>query len=142
MQYFFGDVLSLFAKVQKNSELDIDVDDVTNIIAQTSNCPQVTVHINLLDPNIKRQGRIYFSKGALDYDFVKSTVLFISNNGEETVLYSQIENPDNQYEVQMKEFLNEEDPIIACTFNQGIAVMTIIEKCEESNKEKKEICLV
>lgn len=142
MQYFFGDVLSVFAKVQKNSELEIDVDDVTNIIAQTSNCPQVTVHINLLDPNIKRQGRIYFSKGVLEYDFMKSTVLLVSNSGEEEILYSQKENLDVQYEYQMNEFLNEKEPNLACTFEQGISVMKIIEKCEESNIEKREICLV
>lgn len=142
MQYFFGDVLSLYAKVKKNSELEIDVDDVTNIIAQTSNCPQVTVHINLLDPKIKRVGRIYFSKGVLEYDFMKSKVLFISNSGKETILYSKKEILDTQYEYQMKEFLNEKEPILACTFTQGISVMNIIEKCEESNNERREICLV
>lgn len=142
MQYFFGSVLSLFAKVQKNSELEIDVDDVTNIIAKTLDCSQVTVHINLLDPNIKRQGRIYFSKGVLEYDFLKSILLFISNNGTESILYSEKENIDVQYQNQMKEFLNEEVPILACTFKEGVSVMTIIEKCEESNREKKEICLV
>jgi len=142
MQYFFDDVLSLYAKVQKNSELEIDVDDVTNIIAQTSNCPQVTVHINLLDPNIKREGRIYFSKGVLEYDFMKSKVFFISNSGKETILYSKKEILDTQYEYQMKEFLNEKEPILACTFIQGVSVMNIIEKCEESNNERREICLV
>ena len=142
MQYFFGDVVSLFAKVQKNSDLEIDVDDVTNILAQTTNCPQVTVHINLLDPNIKRQGNIYFSKGVLEYDFMKSKVSFISNKGEETVLYSEKEDLGAQYEFQMKEFLYEQEPILACTFSQGISVMQIIEKCEQSNNEKKEICLI
>lgn len=142
MQYFFGEVHSLFAKVQKDSNLEIDVDDVTNIIAKTDHCAQVNIHINVLDPNIVREGRIYFTDGVVRYDFMKSKVVFISNTGEENIIYNQKESIDIQYQDQMKEFISENEPVLACTLKQGIDVINIIEKCEESNEEKREVCLV
>jgi len=80
-QYFFGRVKSLFAKVQKVSDLEIDVDDLTSIIAKTEGCEQVSIQINLLDPIITRVGRIYFGKGVVEYDLIKSIVTFTANNG-------------------------------------------------------------
>ncbi len=142
MQYFFGNVQYIFAKVETNSNLEIDVDDVTNIIASTEQCSQVQIHINLLDPNVKREGRIYFTEGVLEYDFMKSKITFTSNKGKESVIYSQKENINTQYQNQMKEFVGIEKSKFACSFTQGINVMQIIEKCEESNNQKREICLI
>jgi len=141
MQYFFGKIKTIYAKVQTDSDLEIDVDDVTNIIASADKCAQTTLHINLLDPKVKREGRIYFSEGLLEYDFVESRVTFTSNSGQKTTIYSQIENIDVQYNNQMQEFIWGKS-ILACSFDQGLAVMEIIEKCIESNNEKREICLV
>ncbi len=142
MQYFFGKVHSIFAKVQTDSDLEINVDDVTNIIAKTEKCAQVTVNINLLDPNITREGRIYFSEGLIEYDFVKSNVMYTANNGVKVTVYSIAEETDIQYQNQMQEFTAEEKAVLACSVDQGIAVMEIIEKCIESNNKKREICLV
>lgn len=142
MQFLFGQVKTVFAKVEKLSDLDIDVDDVTTILAETEMCKQITVHINFLDPKIKRIGIIYFSQGVLHYDFIKSTVIFINNNGDITTLYSDQENINNQYKLQMEGFLTETKSNYACSFKEGIEVLKIIEKCIQSNDEKKEICLI
>jgi len=142
MQFFFGKVKSVFAKVQTNSNLEIDVDDVTNIIASTELCSQVYVHINLLDPNAKREGMIYFSEGVIKYDIISSEIIFTANNGDEKVIYSKKENIDLQYQNQMKEFIGIESTSYACSYAQGISVMQIINKCEESNDKKQEVCLV
>lgn len=142
MQFFFGNVESLFAKVKTDSKLEIDVDDVVNIIAKTEKCSQVAIHINFLDPNIKRLGQIYFTNGVVEYDFVQSKIIFTSNNGIESIIYSKKESLNFQYENQLQEFLFEEKPILACSYSQGIAVIQIIEKCFESNSEKREVCLI
>jgi predicted dehydrogenase len=141
MQFLFGSVKTVFAKVQKLSDLEIDVDDVTNILAETNLCKQVNVHINFLDPNIKRNGTIYFSEGVLEYDFIQSTVKFVYNNGKSEDIYNSIEDINKQYILQMIEFI-EEKSSFGCSFNEGVSVMEIIEKCIQSNDEKKEICLI
>ena len=142
IQYFFGKVNTVFAKVEKNSNLEIDVDDVTNIIANADLCSQINLHINLLDPRIKRKGNIYFTKGVLEYDFIKSKVIFVANNGDEDLVYSTVEDINIQYQNQMKEFVGMSGSSFACSFEEGLQVKQIIEMCEQSNDQKKEICLV
>ncbi len=142
-QYFFGNITSVFAKIEKLSNLDIDVDDVSNLVCTSAHCQQIIIHMNFLDPKITRQGSIYFESGLLQYDYVKSEAVFIDIHcGKEKVVYSKKENYDQQYVHQMKEFLDYSKTGYACSFEEGLAVMHIIEKAEESNLIKQEICLV
>ncbi|MBN2777441.1 MAG: Gfo/Idh/MocA family oxidoreductase [Bacteroidales bacterium] len=143
MQYFFGEIKSVFAKVSKLSDLEIDVDDVASIQCEAEFCKLVNVHINFLDPVLVRKGSIYFEKGLLQYDFVKKEVSFIDyENKKNEVIYSNTEDYNLQYKFQMAEFVGLGATSYACSFNQGINVMKIIEKCEESNLKNTSICLI
>ncbi len=142
MQFLFGKVETVFAKVQKLSDLEINVDDVTNIIAKTQYCQQVNVHINFLDPNIRRTGMIYFSEGVLEYDFMKSFVTFTNNSGRKTTIYEQKDDLNRQYQSQMREFLASNKSKYCCTFEEGVDVLNIIDMCIKSNIERKELCLI
>lgn len=142
-QFLFGKVNSVLAKVQKLSKLEIDVDDVVNIFCKTELCEQINIHINFLDPVVVRKGTIYFDDGLISYDFINSQVSYTSyETKQEEIIYSKKEDYNIQYRLQMKEFLSNEKESTACSFEQGINVMKIIEKSEESNLKQKEICLV
>jgi predicted dehydrogenase len=143
MQYFFGDIKSVFARVCKLSDLEIDVDDVASIQCETEYCPLVYVHINFLEPLLIRKGSLYFEKGLMMYDFVRKEVSFIDyENKKNVVIYSNTEDYNLQYKIQMMEFVGLGATSYACSFKQGINVMKIIEKCEESNLKNTSICLV
>lgn len=142
VQHLFGNITSIQAQVEKLSELEIDVDDVVNISVKTRNCKRVTLHINYLDPIVQRFGLIYFTKGLVKYNYISSEISYIPNNGNNIETFTFKEDSKVQYENQMKEFLFQEKPTIACNFQQGINVMKYIEVCEQSNNEKKEICLI
>ncbi len=142
-QYLFGKVNSVIAKVQKLSKLEIDVDDVVNIFCNTEYCEQVNIHINFLDPIVVRKGIIYFDKGVLNYDFIASQICYTSyETKDKEIIYNVKEDYDKQYKLQMQEFISDNKTYTACTFIQGVNVMRIIEKSEESSFKNKEICLV
>lgn len=142
IQFFFGKVKTVYANVEKISDLNIDVDDVVNVLAQTENCKRVSVHINYLDPVIDRSGAVYFNEGVLKYDYLTSEAVFVSNKGKKTTLFLGKSELKDQYKLQMNAFVNNVDKEYSCTFDQGINVMKIIDACELATKEKKEICLV
>ncbi len=142
-QYFFGNIQSVSAKVIKVSDLKIDVDDMADIYCTTETCPHVNIHMNFLEPELIREGVVYFDQGLLKYNYLKSEVLFIGNkNKTPEVIYSEKEDYDVQYELQMKEFIFANQQVLACSFSEGIKILEVIEKCEESNRKNKMICLV
>lgn len=142
-QFLFGKYLAVYSKVNHLSSLEIDVDDVTTIIAENEKCKMVNIHINFLDPAIIRKGTIYFTEGVVEYNWVEKTVTFISNDVKNSILiYKTDEEYDLQYRLQMQHFISNTHSSIACSFEEGLEVMKIIEACELSNLSKKEICLV
>lgn len=131
-QYLFGHIETVYVKAQKLSNLETDVDDVVNMLCESEFCKQISIHINFLDPFIVRKGSIYFENGRMDYDFVNTEVKFLSYlNRKEELIYNTCEDFELQYKEQMEDFLFEDRISRACTFEQGIKVMKIIQKSEE-----------
>jgi len=142
-QYLFGRFISVISKVRHLSDLEIDVDDVTTILAETEKCPLVSIFMNFLDPLILRKGTIYVAQGVIEYDWVSKTVTFIDNQtSKKIVLFQSDESTDLPYILQMKEFLSVNESGIACSLSEGMETMRIIESCEKSDVCKKEISLI
>ncbi len=140
-QYFFGSFTKVYAKVNKLSDLEIDTDDFADIIAENKGCERTVIHLNLLNPNVKRTGFIYFEEGMLEYNFVESKIEFTSYKTKETkIIYSDKEDYNLQYIRQMKNFLYGTD-VCGCTIKEGLEVDKIISLSEKSNKKGEQICL-
>lgn len=140
-QYLFGEINKVFAKVEKLSSLEIDVDDIVDIIMGTDSCKRVLIHMEYLNPVLIREGKILFDNGLLDYNYNNGEIYFTNYiNKQRELIFKSNDNYDDQYVLQMSHFIKEKSEI-ACTFKEGIEVMKVIKCCEESNKEGREICL-
>lgn len=140
-QYFFGEINKVFAKVEKLSSLEIDVDDSVDIMMETDNCRRVLIHLDYLNPLPVREGKILFEKVFLEYNYYSGEIFFTDYvNIQKEEIFKSNENDDTQYILQMKHFIKGNSEI-ACTIKEGIKVMKVIQCCEESSREKKEICL-
>lgn len=141
VQYFFGNVEKLFAKVKKLSNLEIDVDDTVNIIMESEYCKCISVQMNCLYPLPIRKGEIFFERGLLEYNYFTGKIFFTDyDKKQKNQIFSTRESYERQYIIQMKHFL-EGNSKIACTIKEGINVIKIIDNCERSSKEGKEVCL-
>lgn len=139
--YFFGHIKKVFAKVDKLSNLESNTDDTVDIILENEGCPRSVVHLDLLNPTIKRFGFIYFEKGLLEYDFILSKIEFTSYaTKEKEIIFNAKEDYNLQYIRQMKNYLYGSN-ISACSLNDGIEVDKAILCCELSNNKGMEICL-
>ena len=137
--FLFGSVESIFAKVEKLSDLKIDVDDCVDVVASLDKCPRVHVCLDYLLPELKRKGEILFEKGLLEYDYFKGEIYKTTYRSKKRVLFFKVSKDhtyDLQYKAQMREFLSQKQTV-ACSVNQGIENLRIIEACEKSQKNKE-----
>jgi len=140
-QYFFRKINKVFAKVEKLSSLETDVDDFVDIIMETENCKHVLIHLDYLNPVLLREGRILFDRGLLDYNLNNKEIYFTDYvNKQKELIFKGNENYDDQYILQMNHFIKGKSEI-ACKIKEGIEVMKVIKCCEESGKEGREIYL-
>ena len=138
-QYFFGKINTVFAKVEKLTSLEIDVDDIVDIIMKTDGCKRVLIHMDYLNPIQTREGKIFFEKGLLDYNCNNGEIHFTDyDSKQKNLIFKSSEHYNNQYISQMKNFIEGKSEI-SCTIKEGIEEMKIIKCCEDSNKQGKEI---
>lgn len=136
-RYWFGNYRELFSKVMKISNLEIDVDDYTFISAKMDNGLILNISLDYLSPVPERNGAILFENGLLRYDFNNLDIRFIEyDKGTEWQTIEKLCDYDynHQYESQLKHFLDGNSTKI-CSLEEGIEILRIITKCEESNEK-------
>lgn len=140
-QYWFGEYKKIFAKVLKISDLDINVDDSTDIFAEMKNRIILKISMDYLNPLSIRKGEIFFEKGLLKYNFIKMDIKFIEYTNKEikTLLRIKNYNYNDQYKSQIEKFINKSGEGKLCTLEEGMTVMKIINTCEESNRKGRMI---
>ncbi|MBA7580705.1 hypothetical protein ES708_22599 [subsurface metagenome] len=135
-QYLFGNYNKIFAKISKISDLDINVDDSTDIFTEMKNGIILKISMDYLNPFGIRNGEIFFEKGLLKYNFSKKEVIFTDykNRGTVTLLKIDHYDYDEQYKIQMINFLTKNNKEL-CSLEEGINVLKVIDRCEESNRK-------
>ncbi len=139
-QCWFGEYKKIFAKVLKISDLDINVDDSTDIFAEMKNKIILKINMDYLNPLGIRKGEIFFEKGLLKYNFLKKEIIFIDYKNKENEILLKINHYDynEQYKLQMINFLIKNNKEL-CSLEEGINVLKVIDKCEESNRKGRMI---
>ncbi len=139
-QYWFGEYKKIFAKVLKISDLDINVDDNTDIFAEMKDRIILKISMDYLNPLGIRKGEIFFGKGLLKYNFLKKEIIFTDYKNKENKILLKIDYYDRneQYRCQMENLLKNNDKKL-CSLEEGINVLKIIDKCEKSNRKGRMI---
>jgi len=139
MHFLFGVPKELLGVVEKISSLDINVDDNAYLICRLKNNELITIEIDYLNPKGIREGTVFGSKGILQYTYTTPQVTFTDNTGSTTTLYKKEKiDWDTIYQQEMRDFIecitSGKKP--KSTFNDGVEVMKIIEKAEQSTQSK------
>ena len=111
------------------SDLQIDGEDVFTLLTTHEHCPSVTIHVNYLDRAPRREIVVQDNMGGARLDLIRSTLSF----GEHTEHFP-VER-DTTYAAQLQE-LQLETPAQACTFQEGLDVLRLLEAAEEANTKR------
>lgn len=113
------------------SQLNIDSDDVFAIILTTPRCPVVTINMNYLDSNLRREILVLTDKGSVHADLVTGT---LSADGE-TSQFSQ--QRDDTYLAEHLAVLEGKDKDILCSFEEGLDIVNLIATAQKAASTKK-----
>ncbi len=136
--WFFGRPESVFARIDKLSELEIDADDNVDLLLNYPRGPRVSIHLDLHARPHEKTIKFVGEKGTLEWT-ADPNRLTIGREPEESWQETPFECQRNDMFVAVaREFLaviEGQEP--SCTIADGLAVMEVIEAARQSQAEDR-----
>ena len=130
IQWMFGKISKIeYAKVKKISNLRITSDDYANIIGKIKNI-NFSINLNYFTKHHQRIIIIDGNNISIEADLIKNTVKIIENGKKQLIRYAVKKN--STYEVMHSDLLKNNFKI-ACSFQDGKKLMTLIDKIKKIN---------
>ena len=106
--WFFGELKNLCSITKKISDLDINVEDSAEILAESNTCPMVNIHLNIFQRPHSRKIQIFGNNASLTYQFGDPTLRLYNFNNKNYKEFFYIGDYDtNQmYIDEVKHFFN------------------------------------
>ena len=142
IQWFFGNMKSVFANIQNSGTLDIDVEDSADIIFEAEQGYSVSAHLDFNSRNTRRKCIARCSNGDLIWDAINNEVIWRPADGPEDVKKFQNDR-DYIYKEQLKHFFNciEKEKQPSVSIHDGVAVLRMIESAKQSHKIGKKVAV-
>ena len=119
-QYVFGPLSLLASHSARVGSVTVDSEDVAVAILSSTACPLITIHLNYLDRQPRRQWIVITDTGTIEADLIKST---LSIDGESKAVPLA---PDETYKRMHQAVLaGEAGP---CDWDEGIATVALLDK--------------
>jgi predicted dehydrogenase len=131
--YFLGIPEKVSSLTKKISNLEIDVDDFSLIVAKHKDCFS-RVELDFFSLETFRNGSFYGTEGEIHYDMIKQNIKVKYRSKTKDQFMTEFEE-SNMYIKQMKDFLNfiNGEATRLCSYNEAVSVMKIIEESEKYN---------
>jgi predicted dehydrogenase len=130
INYFCGKCKRVAAIGGKYSDLDIDSDDIFSIVMACDNCPIISVNLNYLDKNPRREILINTKTKTIYADLISNKLCI---NGKLSTY--KIER-NNSY-TNMHESMLAGNYSQFCSFYDGMYVLELIEKIEFASQQSR-----
>ena len=142
IRWFFGEIKSVYAKIQNSGTLDINVEDSVDMIFSSEQGYSVSVHLDFNSRYIRRKCIARCANGDLTWDAIANKVIWIPANGfEELETYKN--DRDYIYREQLKHFFdcieNKKRPLVS--LDDGVIVLNMIESAKKSHKIGKKVAI-
>lgn len=128
--WLFGAVKTLTALGGHFSQLDVKSDDVYGVLLQTTQVPLVTVQLNYLDHNPKRELIIHTQQHTIEADFMANT---LTVDGQSTALTVD----RNESYRQQHEAILTGQAADCCSAEQAITVLEVIAAIQQANQTRE-----
>ena len=143
IRWFFGEMKSVYAKIQNSGTLDINVEDSVDMIFSSEQGYSVSVHLDFNSRYIRRKCIARCANGDLTWDAISNKVIWIPANGSEE-LETYKNDRDYIYREQLKHFFDciENNNPPSVSIYDGVAVLHMIESAKKSHRIGEKVALV
>jgi hypothetical protein len=140
--WFFGEMKSVFAKIQNSGTLDINVEDSTDMIFESELGFSVSVHLDFNSRNTRRKCIARCTNGDLILDAFANRVIWLPANGPEE-LETYKNDRDYIYKEQLIHFFDciENKKLPSVSIHDGLAVLHMIDSIKKSHKIGEKVAL-
>ena len=150
--YLFGEFKSVFCKVQKISDLRIDVEDIANIILYNKKKFYINVSLDFCRKDKIRKFYISGKRGSLDLDLNSGNIKYYNKKNKWINISFSKQNTQETYQKVLVEFIRivknntnkMKRPIKNCklsSLQQGYEVLKIIAAAKKSSRVNRMIAL-
>jgi len=143
MVWIFGLPKSIYASVEKISNLEIDTDDNVDIVIKYENGLRATIHLDLYGRPHEKYISVTGDKGTLEWSLDPNQIRYSKSMEHNWEKQNFIFERNDMFIDIAQEFLKVVDgqPIKKCTIDEGIGVMRIIEACRISSEKERVVML-
>ena len=134
ISFLLGDYIKLATIGGKYSDLEITSEDVYGALISTSLCPVTTLQMNYIDRRAKRRILINTNKNTFELDIGEGR-FYINEEVQEFDI-----SIDESYRNMHISILDKTSEA-ACSLDEGIKILEVIEKCLMANKSKDWVVL-
>lgn len=137
INWLFGDILYIFSRFEKSSQLKIDTEDNLDVIYKFKNNITGTLNINMASFYNKRECIVNCDKATLLWDGINFKLSIFTNENNE--LIDLEETRDDLFTRQIKDFFLKINKKNSCSKSakNALNVLELIDKIKKSNKEKQ-----
>lgn len=144
MLWMLGFPRSVFAWVDKISNLDIDADDNVEILVRYEGGPRVNLHLDLIGRPHERSISAVGEKGTLVYSYEDNAILY-ADTAEKNWDAQRYDCERNDMFVGVARdhlaMIDGELEAKACTVEDGIAALKVVDACRESSASGRQVDL-
>jgi len=144
MLWMLGFPQAVFAWVDKISDLDIDADDNVEILVRYEGGPRVNLHLDLVGRPHERSISAVGEKGTLIYSYEENAILY-ADTAEKSWDAQRYDCERNDMFVGVaRDYLAMIDAELeakACTVEDGIVALKVVDACRESSASGRQIDL-
>lgn len=133
-QWLFGKCIELHAVNRKVSSLEIDSDDIMSMIAVTDRNVIVTISIDYLSRITIRRLIIQCQDSTIFADLIACRIDIAMDESQCSQIAEVLPDRNDTYRKMHREIL-EGSGCDACTLDEGLSVMTIVEKIRKSERK-------
>ncbi len=141
VHYLLGNFKSVIGIVHKQSSLEVNADDISELIVRLENNILVSLHTDIFGRGHKKYLEIKGEKGNITWDFYENSVkVYNSESNSESIFKKFDKDFNNSYIEELKHFNDcvKNNKQTIANLDVGIDTMKLIEAAEKSSLEKKE----
>lgn len=138
-QWLFGTLDIKHAVIRNTGELDIDVEDSADIIAQSLSGCTVNLHLDFLQKQACRKCKIIFSCGTLDWDLITNQVFWYDGISKSTLFSDQHWDRNKMYLNMLKDFNSGNKSDSFSSLESSTSVLRLILDLKANYKTEKKV---
>ncbi|ATF91960.1 Gfo/Idh/MocA family protein [Cedecea neteri] len=128
-RFLFGELTIKHAIIRNSGILDIDVEDIADIVAISSDEAVIHIHLDFIQRQAFRECEVVGSEGRLSWDLINNKIVLHNSEGSE-ILYNDPKYDKNEmYMSMLKDFIRftEGKPNTCIKLEDGIKTLQLVE---------------